>query len=85
MQQKIKTRLEFIHEFEEAPLSALFSQDSIAAIRHCSAGLLQRERVFGGGPQFQKIKGRVLYRKSDVLDWLNQFQFVSSTSEQGAA
>lgn len=85
MSKQTISRLEHLNEFEKAPLNARFGERAIAAVRDCSPGLLQQERIFGGGPQYQKVKGRVLYKKSDVLDWLNQYEFVSSTSQLGGA
>lgn len=47
---------------------------------------LERMRVDGTGPRYIKVgpgkRSRVLYRESDVADWLNRYQF-GSTSEYG--
>ncbi len=47
---------------------------------------LERMRVEGTGPRYLKVgpgkRSRVLYRQGDVMDWLDRFQF-GSTSEYG--
>lgn len=79
--QKI-SRIHFLNEFELAPLSALFSQQTIAAVLSCSTQLLERNRWAGGGVPYLKIGRKVLYRKSDVLEYIQQQQLCSSTSQQ---
>jgi hypothetical protein len=76
-----KTRLELLREFEAAPPSALFTQSTIAALRCCSTGNIERERWLGRGVPFLKIGHGVRYRKADYLTWLNQHQPVRSTAE----
>lgn len=56
-------------EFWAASPEALFPPKYIAAVRHCSIALLERERWLGSGPKFLKTS-RILYRKSYVLDWI---------------
>ena len=38
----------------------------------------------GTGPKFQKIGGRVFYRREDLDAWLGSFRRVSSTAEARA-
>lgn len=38
----------------------------------------------GTGPKFQKIGGRVFYRREDLDCWINSFAVVSSTAEARA-
>ena len=51
-----------------------------------SARTLERFRVEGTGPRFTKagpgVRARVLYRRSDLEDWLNSFRY-DSTSQYG--
>ena len=65
-------RLQLINEFESAPDSMLFNQNTLAAILNCSTQLLERNRWAGEGAPYLKIGGKVLYRKSDVLEFLQQ-------------
>jgi hypothetical protein len=58
--------------FWSAPDEALFAPETIAKVRHVSTSLLDRERWLGTGPQYRKIRGRVLYRKGDVLAWMDE-------------
>jgi predicted DNA-binding transcriptional regulator AlpA len=39
----------------------------------------------GTGPKFQKIGGRVFYRRTDLDEWLNSFSLVRSTAQARAA
>lgn len=75
------TRLEALAEFEAAPDDALFDETVIAHVEGCSVAKKQRDRWAGTGIKLIKIGRKVKYRKSDVLDWLNQFQPQQSTSE----
>lgn len=38
----------------------------------------------GTGPKFQKVGGRVFYRRDDLDSWLSSFKPVSSTAEARA-
>ncbi|MCE3046042.1 DNA-binding protein [Legionella sp. 16cNR16C] len=67
-------RLHLLNEFESAPHSALFNQQTIAAVLSCSTQLLERNRWAGGGVPYLKIGRKVLYRKSDVLNWASRIQ-----------
>lgn len=52
-----------------------------------SVSTLEKLRVYGGGPRFAKVGargGRVVYRISDLDEWLAS-RIVSSTSESVAA
>jgi hypothetical protein len=44
----------------------------VAQVRNVSVALLERERWLGTGPKYRKIRGRVLYRKADVLAWMDE-------------
>lgn len=77
------SRLHFLNEFESAPSSSLFNQQTIAAVLSCSTQLLERNRWAGSGVPYIKIGHKVLYRKSDVLDFLQQQKVYRSTSDTG--
>ena len=38
------SRVDLMREYEQAPDSALFSQDTVAALRGCSVALIERDR-----------------------------------------
>ena len=76
-------RLQLINEFESAPDSMLFNQNTLAAILDCSTQLLERNRWAGIGVPYIKIGGKVLYRKSDVQTFLKKQKVYRSTSDQG--
>ncbi len=77
------SRLNLLNEFESAPQSALFNQQTIAAVLSCSTQLLERNRWAGSSVPYLKIGRKVLYRKSDVLDFLQQQKVYRSTSDEG--
>ena len=77
------SRLHLLNEFESAPASALFNQQSLAAVLNCSTQLLERNRWAGTGVPYIKIGRKVLYRKSDILDFLQQQKIYRSTSDVG--
>ncbi len=83
MSSKKPSRLHLLNEFESAPHSALFNQQTIAAVLSCSTQLLERNRWSGGSVPYLKIGRKVLYRKSDVLDFLQQQKVYHSTSDEG--
>lgn len=70
-----------LQEFWQSPDEALFNQTIIAAVRCCSNSTLERERWAGNGIPFIKIKHKCLYRKADVVNWLNQHKCNLSTSQ----
>ncbi|MEQ1560400.1 MAG: hypothetical protein ABL933_17330 [Methyloglobulus sp.] len=76
-----ETRAKTLIDFYASPDASLHGQSVIAAVRGCSEALLERERWNGTGIQFLKIGRAVSYRKSDVLNWINQHQPQQSTSE----
>lgn len=77
------TRLHLLNEFDSAPESALFNQQTIAAVLSCSTQLLERNRWAGTSVPYLKIGRKVLYRKSDVLGFLQQQKIYRSTSDEG--
>lgn len=79
------TRLHLLNEFDSAPESALFNQQTIAAVLSCSTQLLERNRWAGTSVPYLKIGRKVLYRKSDVVGFLQQQRVYRSTSDEGQA
>lgn len=78
------SRLQLLNEFESAPNSTLFNQTTLAAILNCSTQLLERNRWAGEGVPYIKIGRKVLYRKSEILDFLARQKVYRSTSDEGA-
>ncbi len=76
-----KPRLNIINEFEQAPDTALFTQDTVAALLNCSLATIERDRWAGTGIPFIKIGRLVRYRKTDVRAWLANHQPVQSTTQ----
>lgn len=76
-----KADTELVELFWDSPLSALFGQETIAAVTHRSKKTMECDRWRGKGIPYRKCLGRVLYQKSDVISWIESHQLVRSTSE----
>ena len=72
---------ELVKIFWSAPLEAFFGQETIAPVTNRSIKTLECDRWRGAGISYRKCSGRVLYRKSDVVAWLEGHELVHSTSE----
>ncbi len=81
MSKKNISRIQLINEFESAPESTLFNQNTLAAVLDCSTQLLERNRWAGEGISYLKIGRRVLYRKIDILDFLQKKKVYRSTCD----
>jgi hypothetical protein len=62
-------------------MSALLMQHEAAALLRLSERTLERFRVTGFGPPFIKAGRRVLYRPSDLDEWIAS-RICQSTSER---
>ena len=78
-------RIKLIHEFNEAPVDALFPQKTVAALRHCSNATLERDRWAGTGIPFIKIGRQVRYNKRDILEFFSKHKLMHSTSDTSCA
>lgn len=69
---------------ERNPALILLTSNETADLLRISRRTLERMRVEGGGPRYLKVGGgkrsRVLYREGEILAWLEQNSF-GSTSE----
>ena len=81
MSAKKSSRLQLINEFESAPDSTIFNQNTLAAILNCSTQLLERHRWAGQGVPYIKMGRKVLYRKREILDFLQQLKTYCSMSD----
>jgi hypothetical protein len=64
----------------------LLTSVELAGVLKVNRRLPEVWRVSGAGPAYLRAGGRrVLYRWSDVLDWLNNHRFVSTSEEAHAA
>ncbi len=75
------SRLELIHQYDVAPDTALFSQQTIAAILDCSLATIERDRWLGKGIPFSKFGRLVRYRKADIREWMERHKTFRSTTE----
>ena len=76
-----KSKTEHVQNFWVAPSEALFNQETVAAVFCLSTKTLECDRWRGTGIPYRKIGGRVLYRKADVIQWLEGHRLVNSTSD----
>lgn len=71
-----------LNNFLSAPADALLPTKIVAAYLNKSISWFNCKAVSGGGIPYIKLGNKRLYKKQDVLDWLNsQTQKVTSTSE----
>ena len=61
------------------------TQKQLAELLHQSLRTIERWRTDGEGPVFTKAGRRVLYRQSDIDEWLNQRRFadIAAAKEAG--
>ena len=71
-----KTDETMVKEFWSSPDEAFFGQESIAAVIHKSIKTLESDRWLGKGAPYRKVGGRVLYRKVDVVKWIEGYKLV---------
>lgn len=76
-----KSESELIQLFWNAPMEAFFGQEIVAPVTSRQIKTLECDRWRGRGIPYRKCAGRVLYRKSDIIAWLEGHELVSSTSE----
>ena len=62
----------------------LYTQDQLSPILGLSLAWFERCRWSGTGPKFVKLGRKVVYRGSDILEWMDN-QTRTSTSGKGAA
>ena len=80
--QKAKIpNFELIQIFWRSPLEAFFSQDTVSAVTGRSIKTLECDRWRGIAIPFRKVGGKVLYRKSDIVNYLESHELVISTSQ----
>lgn len=71
-----------LNNFLSAPADALLPTKIVAAYLNKSISWFNCKAVSGGGIPYIKLGNKRLYKKQDVLDWLNsQTPKVTSTSE----
>lgn len=73
---------DLVSTFWAAPDQAFFDQKTIAAVLCCSESKMERDRWAGGGIPYYKIDRRCLYRKADVVKWVEAHASAFSASAQ---
>lgn len=63
----------------------LLSEAETCALTGLADRTLQRKRLDGTGPNFVKLGRRVLYRRRDVLAWIEANTFASTSAVTVAA
>lgn len=74
-----KTADEKAKEFWEADPQSLFNQNVVALVSGISISTLEKDRYFGRGIPFRKSSGRIVYKKSDVVKFLEDHHRLNST------
>ena len=69
-------------EFWSLPNEALVDRDTAGAVLYLGRESMEAYAIKGGGPRYMKIGRRALYRKSDVLAWIDErAQMVENTAQ----
>ena len=76
-----KSDIESMQLFWNGPMEAFYSDEVVSLVTGFARKTLQCNRWRKCGIPFRKISGRVLYRKADVVGWLESHKLVGSTSE----
>lgn len=72
-------------EFYSLPHDALVDRETVAAVRYVTRQTIELEAIRGGGIPYRRVGRRALYRKADVLSWMESSNVVRSTAQlQGA-
>jgi hypothetical protein len=56
------------------------SEVGVSDITTLSINTLQQMRVNGDGPKYHKLGRKVVYKRVDVLDWLEAYESVGKAS-----
>jgi predicted DNA-binding transcriptional regulator AlpA len=62
----------------------LLNQDEAAKALRLSTRTLERLRLQGGGPQYVKMRKRVLYRANDIEAWIAEHLTTSTSAVEAA-
>ena len=77
-----ESRSEQRAEFWSAEANVELPREVVAAGLSFSTGRLEQLAIRGGGPSYRKFGRRCLYRKRDVMEWLDEkSQRVENTSQ----
>lgn len=72
---------ELVRQFWLSPEEAYFNQFTIAPVTGRTPKTLECDRWKKCGIPFRKVGGRILYKKSDVINFLESHVLVTSTSQ----
>lgn len=76
-----KADAELIQCFWDAPMEAFFGQETMAPVTNKSIKTLESDRWRGAGLPYRKCSGRVLYRKVDVVSWIESHELIIPKGE----
>lgn len=81
-----QTPAEMRAAFYSLPPEAYTDRSTVAAVRHVSETTVEKEATKGGGVPYMRIGRKALYKKADVLAWMERAgRAVEGTSTQGVA
>lgn len=68
-------------EFYSLPGEAVVDRRTVAAVSYRSQQALEILATKGGGPAYRRVGRRALYRKQDVLEWIDAARVVTNTAQ----
>jgi lysophospholipid acyltransferase (LPLAT)-like uncharacterized protein len=68
-------------EFYALPADAMVDRRTVAAVRYVAVQTVELEAIRGGGVPYRRVGRRALYRKADVLAWMESGELVHVTAD----
>lgn len=69
-------------EFYSLPPEALIDRETVAAVRYVSRQTIELEAIRGGGIPYRVIGRRSLYRKADVMSFMESGELLTNTASR---
>ena len=68
-------------EFYAGDPDQYFDRPTVAAVRYSGTQTLESEAIRGGGIPYRRVGRRALYKKADVLSWIERNAVVQNTAQ----
>ena len=77
-----RNRNEQTHSIKIPSRPTLLNQKEVSKIIRKSEAWLERKRWEGSGIPYRKMGHHVFYEEIDVIDWVEQYQKITNTSQK---
>lgn len=79
--QPARTEADLRGEFYALPAEALVDRETVAAASYRSYQTIEILAIKGGGPAYRRVGRKALYRKADVVAWMESASPVENTAQ----